>query len=182
MLDQNEPLFKHNLPNIKENKHNYKNKVVQNARLQKRDLQEKKRKKKLPSTCLRHQIKNWFPGIGPKKLKENYNNRQKYQTCSKSTKHANPTLKTENTWEFSAGFLSSLIHQTWWNFRSSNACHACKTACDVDEVNRKDKPITMHIPTLRDWFGSSASATDSNNLGLTRSWRNVSGIGTRCFY
>ena len=40
MLDQNEPLFKHNLPNIKENKHNYKNKVVQNARLQKRDLQE----------------------------------------------------------------------------------------------------------------------------------------------
>ena len=31
----------------------------------------------------------------------------------------------------------------------------------------------MHIPTLRDWFGSSASATDSDNLGLTRSWRNA---------
>ena len=40
MLDQNESLFKHFLANIKENKHNYKNKVVQNARLQKRDLQE----------------------------------------------------------------------------------------------------------------------------------------------
>ena len=29
-------------------------------------------------------------------------------------------------------------------------------------VNKwKDKPITMHVPMLCDWFGSSASASDS---------------------
>ena len=31
------------------------------------------------------------------------------------------------------------------------------------------KPITMHVPTLCDWFGSSASASDSDNLVFTRS-------------
>ena len=34
---------------------------------------------------------------------------------------------------------------------------------------QKDKPITIHVPTLCDWFSSSASASDSNNLLFTRS-------------
>ena len=33
----------------------------------------------------------------------------------------------------------------------------------------KDKPITMHIHKLLDWFSSSASASESNNLVFTRS-------------
>ena len=41
----------------------------------------------------------------------------------------------------------------------------------------------MHVPTLCDWFGSSASASDSDNLVLLDHMRNVSdgvvsGIGT----
>ena len=32
---------------------------------------------------------------------------------------------------------------------------------------RKDKPITMHVPTLCDWFSSSASACDSDDPVFT---------------
>ena len=35
-------------------------------------------------------------------------------------------------------------------------------------LKRKDKPRTMHVPTLCDWFGSSASAFYSDNLVFTR--------------
>ena len=30
--------------------------------------------------------------------------------------------------------------------------------------------MTMHVPTLCDWFGSSASSSDSDNLVFTRSY------------
>ena len=35
-------------------------------------------------------------------------------------------------------------------------------------LKRKDKPRTMHVPTFCDWFGSSASASYSDNLVFTR--------------
>ena len=41
--------------------------------------------------------------------------------------------------------------------------------CQSQKKKWKDKPITVHIPTLCDWFRSSASASDCDNLVFTRS-------------
>ena len=47
MLDQNEPLFKHYLPNIKENKHNYKEQSSAERKIAKKRLARIKAKKKI---------------------------------------------------------------------------------------------------------------------------------------
>ena len=44
-----------------------------------------------------------------------------------------------------------------------------KPDCRCRNQKRKDKPITIHVPKLCDWFGSSASASDSDDLVFTRS-------------
>ena len=91
---------------------------MHDARLQKKERLARIKANKLPSTCLKHEIKNWFPSIGPNKLNENYNNQQKDQTYGSSDQ-----CKSNNeNWEY-LSVLSSLIHETWWNFRSSNVCH-----------------------------------------------------------
>ena len=51
---------------------------------------------------------------GPKQLNENYNNQQKdYQIKGYLDQIRQRKLKIPDS------FLSSLIYQTWWNFRSS---------------------------------------------------------------
>ena len=51
----------------------------------------------------------------------------------------------------------------------SVAYDLAKTRLSESEQKRKDKPITVLVPTLCDWFSSSASASESDNLVFTRS-------------
>ena len=50
---------------------------MHDARKQKKKKDARIKGNKLPSTCLKHEIKNWFPSIGPNKLNENHNNQKK---------------------------------------------------------------------------------------------------------
>ena len=42
-----------------------------------------------------------------------------------------------------------------------------KPDCWIRKQKGKDKPITMFVPMLCDWFSSSASASDSDHLRLS---------------
>ena len=104
------------ITNLPPSKKNYNNAIVHDARLQKKKKRLARIKaNKSRSTCLKHQIKKWFPSIGPKQLNENYNDQQKDQTYMRLLR---PMQTPHRKVKIPESFLSSLIHQTWWNFRS----------------------------------------------------------------
>ena len=53
--------------------------------------------------------------------------------------------------------------------RLRSAYNLVKTRLSDSEAEAKDKSITMNVPKLCDWFASSASASDSDNMVFTRS-------------
>ena len=59
------------------------------------------------------------------------------------------------------GVVSGVISATELESEESERFHFLPTPLTT--------PITMHVPTLCNWFGSSASASDSDNLVFTRS-------------
>ena len=76
------------------------------------------------------------------------------------TKHSQPFM----IWWNSIPILLTTLSLTFHLWSSENQ------DCRVQKQKRKDKPITMHIHMLCDWFSSSASASDFDNLVFTRSW------------
>jgi len=64
----------------------------------------------------------------------------------------------------------------------SVACDLVKTRLSESEAEAgKDKPITVLVPTLCDWFSSCASAHDSDNLVFIVSDGSVSAIGDSAY-
>ena len=73
-------------------------------------------------------------------------------------------------WRQLIGYITThVVEFSHLSFGSAASVSSDETDCRSRKQKQKDKPIPMHVLTLCDWFGSSASVSDSDNLVFTGS-------------